>query len=261
MSGFHILNKKGVVLCIIVSSLLFATACSEIRDIKNQRVNELVEKISQMEYVNNVIAYNMAFFMTIDMNFERGFTAEDSLEILELAKYYLDADTVEALRIEFGQVEYPKAEIFIRSDKGTIRYSFVGAYNYSNYTGYEWLISSMLKDISNPRVNELVEKISQMEYVVDIEAYHSELYMVIKVNIEQGFTEEDSLEILKLTKYYIDADTLETLRIEFGMDGPPDTTIFIQENYSLLNALEGSCYESTNRDEPPDCVEYRWNMR
>ena len=151
MSGLCILNRRLVFITLLIAALLFTTACSEIRDVKNPRVGELVEKISQMEYIVDVKADNMAFNLNIDVHFERGFTEEDSLKILELAKYYLDADTVEALRIEFDQDRPPDTRIFIRDDEGSIVYSFRGSCYASNdrtvppaFKEYRWVDTGAL---------------------------------------------------------------------------------------------------------------------
>jgi len=140
------LNRKLIFYIILIVVLFFTIACSEANDIKNKRVNELVDKISQMEYVGDVKAHNRAYSMYINIIFENGFTENDSLKILDLAKNYIDSDTVDALRTEFGQEEPPDTNIFFRDSEGTIIYAFRGSFYESTdktvppaYTEYRWV--------------------------------------------------------------------------------------------------------------------------
>jgi len=141
-------RKLFLSIFILLSLLLLLSACLVTKKAGNLHVNNLLEEIKKLEDVQKVEICKRGFSLIIDVYVEEGFTKEGSLKILELAKEYLDVNTVNELTMEFNQEYPPDTDIFIRDMDGNILFGISGSCYESyhrgippDYTQYVWSIS------------------------------------------------------------------------------------------------------------------------
>ena len=154
------MSKNKLYFTIAISVLLIAIAIFLIpvfqvpmhlqsNKINNPHVNELLIEIRKIESVIEAGANTgggQGSSFRIEISVEDGFTEADSILILNLAREYLDKDTVSELMLEFNQKYPPDTNVYIRDKDRNVLFEFQGSYykplserNASpDYAQYEW---------------------------------------------------------------------------------------------------------------------------
>lgn len=132
-------------LILILLLLILTVSCATTKKVKNSQVKELVNEIKKIEFVSKTDVYYLGSSVVMDIYVEEDLTEDNSLEVLDLAKEYLDEDTKNELIKELKTTYPPDIKIMIRDKEGKIIFDFLGSCYESYHRGippdfdqYEW---------------------------------------------------------------------------------------------------------------------------
>ena len=99
-----------------------------------------------------------------------------------------------------------------------------------------WIRNNSPNRVRNVHIQALLSDINKIETVHRVRASERGAILNINVYVEESFTENDKLELIKLTEMQLNYEVLRQLAVEFNMKGNylPDIDILIRDRDGRL---------------------------